>query len=74
METKIVNSKLHTTEHESGVARMRALDVYFLLIDEFRYPVEKELYESVSEGDEVYFHIAPKSNELIRITLKWKYH
>jgi len=43
---------------------------YNLIIENTRYRVDKEIFDKCAKGDDVYFHIAPKSNYRLKIDLK----
>jgi hypothetical protein len=45
-------------------------DIYNLIVDNYRYRVEKELYDSIDIGDEVELHYAQKSRFLLSIDKK----
>ena len=42
-------------------------DVYSLIIEQYKYPVRKELWDYVEVGDEIEMHYAPKSRQLLTI-------
>ena len=46
---------------------MKSYIEYSLIIENVRYKIEKELWEKVNEKEEVEFHYAPKSKELLEI-------
>ena len=43
---------------------------HYLLIEDQRYMVSKQLYDQLEPGDTVLFHVAPKSNLLLKIEQK----
>jgi hypothetical protein len=49
---------------------MKAFESYNLVIEGKKYNVEKELFEKTEEDGTVFFHIAPVSDELLKIDLK----
>ncbi len=49
---------------------MRSRMEYSFIIDNVRHNVEKEVWDSVNENDEVEFHYAPKSKQLLGIYSK----
>jgi len=57
---------------DSYAREMKAFQAYAFIIDNFRYKVDKELYENCNEGDEVNFFYAPISNYRLGIELKEK--
>ncbi len=73
MECKKIRSKEYKADYEAGSGaiggKMKPVDAWYLIIDNARYPVNKELFDGVGEGDEVYMHIAPRSGELLGITI-----
>lgn len=75
-ETKCISQKEFKTDYEAGSGNMstlphndemKAFIRYDLIIDHTRYRVEKNLFESCKEGDEVLFYYAPKSKYLLGI-------
>lgn len=75
-EVKIIQSKEKTKDTEAGSAticikqKMNEFYRYDLIIENTRYRVEKELFESCENGDEIVFFTAPKSKYLLQIELK----
>ncbi len=73
LEIKTLEKKISRTDWEVGsgsVAKyqeMKPFDLYNFFIDGVKYTVEKELYEACDAGDELVFHIAPKSKHLLKI-------
>jgi len=73
---KKVQKKLFFIDHEPGSGsliigqKMKAFESYNLVIEGKRYNVEKELFEKTEEDGIVFFHIAPVSDELLKIDLK----
>ena len=50
--------------------KMKAIQVYYLNINNFRYEVNEELYNSVEEGDFVKMYYGKNSNYLLEIKKK----
>lgn len=75
---KTVKSKVHRTDYEAGSGslhpskKMNEIDVFQFIIENTKYSVEKELFDSCLEGDIVIFHMAPKSEHLLTIELQKK--
>ncbi|MCF8298434.1 MAG: hypothetical protein K9J13_12880 [Saprospiraceae bacterium] len=73
LEIKRIESKESEIDFEAGSGtlyigqKMNSFNSYSLIIERYRYRVEKELYEKCNEGDEVIFHIAPISKHRIKI-------
>ncbi|MFO7828945.1 MAG: hypothetical protein R6V23_10015 [Bacteroidales bacterium] len=40
---------------------------YYIIVDNVRYRIDKEMWEQVNENDKIEFHIAPGSKELLLI-------
>ncbi len=74
LELKKLVHKLYKLDYEAGSGKlhseMKSIDTYYFIVDNFRYPIGKELFDSANEGDELYFCYAPLSNELLSIELK----
>jgi hypothetical protein len=76
LQIKIVKGKEHKIDYEAGSGtigfnqEMRPVHVYNLLIDNYKYPVEKDLFDKITEGDEVVMNYAPKTRELLDIEIK----
>ena len=75
-ETKTIQWKEFKTDFEAGSGNMTTLPHnnpmkefirYDFVIDNIKYRVEKELFESCSKGDQVLFYYAPISRYLISI-------
>jgi len=49
---------------------MRPLPKYYLRIKNFRYPVDKELFQKVKQGDSVDMHYTINSNKLLGIYIR----
>jgi hypothetical protein len=70
---KTVQKKLLYKDHEPGSGslwigqRMKSFDSYNIMVDDQRYNVTKELYDRLEENGLVFFHIAPESQELLKI-------
>lgn len=78
-EIKTIQRKESKIDAEAGSGNMtslphnnpmKVLKRYDLIIENTRYRIDKELFENCSQGDEVYFHIAPKSKFRFKIELK----
>ncbi len=48
---------------------MKAFNRYDIIIDNTRYRINEAFFEACHEGDEVIFHIAPKSKHRLKIVL-----
>ncbi len=68
---KIIEKKKSRTDWEVGSGKpageMKAFDLYEFIIDGIPCKVEKELYDKCNAGDELVFHIAPKSGYILKI-------
>lgn len=40
---------------------------YYIIVDNARYRIDKEMWEQVNENDKIEFHFAPRSKELLAI-------
>lgn len=76
---KVIQKKVDTKDFEAGSGNMTTLPHnnpmnefmrYDLIVENTKYRVDKELFESCSEGDEVLFLYAPKSKFLLGIEKK----
>ncbi|NPD47649.1 MULTISPECIES: hypothetical protein [unclassified Lentimicrobium] len=76
---KTIQRKESKTDYEAGSGNrstlphnnpMKSFIHYSLIIENTRFRVDKELFESCKDGDEVFFHMAPKSNFRLSIQLK----
>jgi hypothetical protein len=76
IEIKKISQKDQMEDYEAGSGamyigqEMSAFQKYSIIVENYLYRVDKELYEAANIGDEVYFHYAPISKYLIKITLK----
>lgn len=76
IEVKKISQKDQMEDYEAGSGamyigqEMSAFQKYSIIVENYLYRVDKELYEAANIGDEVYFHYAPISKYLIKITLK----
>ncbi|NJK98393.1 MAG: hypothetical protein HC905_28875 [Bacteroidales bacterium] len=75
LELKTINQKEYKLDYEAGSGtligqEMKQIDIWYLIIDNHKYSVEKDLFDSAKNGDEIYFHIAPNSKELLKMELK----
>lgn len=76
--SKKVEMKETREDYEAGsgkvgqyfAMKMRPFQAYAVIIENTRYKVDKDFYENVQEGDEVYFHLAKESRFLLRIEYK----
>lgn len=71
---KKVDMKEAREDYEAGsgvvgrvAMKMKPFQDYAVIIENTRYKVDKEFYENVQEGSEVYFHYAIESHFLLRI-------
>jgi len=73
LSIKTIEKKVSKTDWEVGSGsiasfqEMKAFDLYNFFIEGVRYTVEKDLYEQCDAGDKLVFHIAPKSEHLLKI-------
>lgn len=76
---KVIQKKVETKDFEAGSGNMTTLPHnnpmnefmrYDLIVENTKFRVDKELFESCSEGDEVLFLYAPKSKFLLGIEKK----
>lgn len=78
VKIKIVKRKEQIVSHEAASGHlqfgmeMKACDVYRLIIGNHFYPVEKDFFDKVNEGDEIAFYYAPKSRYLIDMDVLWE--
>ncbi len=79
LETKIIQKKESKKDYEAGSGNITTLPHnnpmkefirYDLIIENTKYRIDKELFEKCADGDEVYFHIAPRSKYRLGIELK----
>ena len=79
LERRTIQQKIATADVEAGSANVGPLPHnrsmnkfmrYDLIIENTKYRIDKELFDKCNDGDEVYFHIAPKSKFRIKIDLK----
>lgn len=79
IEIKKISQKDQMEDYEAGSGNpttiynqieMNAFQKYSIIVEDYLYRVDKELFEAVNIGDDVYFHYAPISKYLIKITLK----
>jgi hypothetical protein len=79
IEVKKLKKKIASTSYEAGSGTlypfqdMKANGVYHFIIENTRYMVDEELYNQCVEGDEIEFHIAPKSKCRIRMSRRKRY-
>jgi len=73
LEIKVLEKKSLRKDWEVGSGsvanyqEMKPFDLYNFFIDGVKYTVDKELYEACDAGNELVFHIAPKSGHLLKI-------
>jgi len=73
---KTIQKKHFFVDYEAGSGsmafwqKMKAFDSYNFIIEGVKYQVTRELYEQLNEGDKVFFHQAPISEELLKIDIK----
>lgn len=77
LEVKTIKQKEYKLDYEVGSGtligqKMKSVDIWYLIIDNYKYSVEKDFFDSAKEGDEILFHIAPISKELLKMELKNK--
>ena len=76
VEAKNIQKKELKRDYEAGSGtlfigqEMNGFDSFSIIVDNYRYRVEKDLFFNSSEGDEVYFNYGPTSKYLINIELK----
>jgi hypothetical protein len=76
VELKIITSKRSKIDYEAGsgtlhlLQEMKGSDVFSIVVENYRYRVDKNLYLSCNEGDEVEFKYAPRSRHLLSMELK----
>jgi len=72
---KIIQAKELKKDYEAGSGSSRISDGtkgfnrYDIIIDNTRYRINEAFFEACHEGDEVTFHIAPKSKHRLKIVL-----
>ena len=75
LEAKTIQKKKSITDYEAGSGtmypgqKMKGFDSYSIIIDNTRYRVDKDFYETCNAGEKVTFHIAPKSKHRLRMEL-----
>ena len=76
IETKIIQRKEYKKDYEAGSGtlyigqEMKGFDSYSIVVENYRYRVDKNIFMNSSEGGEILFNYAPKSRYLISIELK----
>ena len=76
LETKVILKKESKRDYEAGSGtlyigqKMKGFDSFSIIVDNYRYRVDKDLYINSNEGDEVVFSYAPVSRYLLSIELK----
>ena len=75
-EIKKIKRKESKLDYEAGSGTlyigqdMKGFDSYSLIIDNYRYHVDKELFEDCKDGDEVIFFFGPLSRFRLSIELR----
>lgn len=75
LEIKTIQKKESIIDYEAGSGtlypgqKMKAFDNYSIIIANTRFRVDKDFYETCNAGDEVTFHIAPKSKHRFKMEL-----
>ena len=78
VETKIIQKKESKSDYEAGSGtmyigeEMKGYDSFSIIVENYRYRVDKDLFMSSKEGDEILFNYAPISRYLISIERKKK--
>lgn len=73
VEKREIQSKESKTDFEAGSGtlyigqKMNSFQAYFLIIDNTRYKVEQDFYESVSEGEIIGFEFTSHRKHLLRM-------
>jgi hypothetical protein len=79
--TKTIQQRKSKIDAEAGSGNMTTLPHnnlmkefirYDIIIENTLYRIDKELFENCANGDQVYFHVAPKSKFRLKIELKGK--
>lgn len=75
VEPKLIQRKVSKTDYEPGTGNglfgeMKSFIRYDLIIENTKFKVDKTLFDSVKDGDEVVFMFAPKSKYLLGINTK----
>lgn len=76
VELAIVQEKYDIISHEAGSGtlyigqRMRPIHVAYVIIDYTRYEVPRDVYDLISEGDEIEMHYSAYSKTLLSIHAK----
>ncbi len=75
IEPKVIQKKESKRDYEAGSGtlyigqEMNGFDSFSIIVDNYRYRVEKDMFLKCNEGDEVYFNYGPTSKYLISIEL-----
>lgn len=76
LDVKKIQAKELKKAYEAGSGgrlsfdgNMKAFNRYDIISDNTRYRINKAFFEACREGDEVIFHIAPKSKHRLKIVL-----
>ncbi|MBT3422825.1 MAG: hypothetical protein HOA61_07550 [Bacteroidetes bacterium] len=78
IETKTIQKKESKRDYEAGSGtlyigqEMKGFDSFSIVVENYRYRVDKNLFMYCNEGDEVLFNYAPLSRYLINIELTKK--
>jgi amino acid permease len=66
IETKIIQKKETKRDYEAGSGtlyvgqEMKGFDSFSIVVENYRYRVDKDLFENCFEGDEILFNYAPR--------------
>jgi len=75
-ELKIIQMKESKKDWEAGSGtlyigqEMNGFESMSIIVDNYRYRVDKEIYMNCEKGDEIYFNYGPKSKYMLGIELK----
>ena len=76
VETKIIQKREYKRDYEAGSGtlyinqEMNGFDSFSIIVENYRYRINKDLFMKSNEGDEVLFYYTPISRHLINIELK----
>ncbi len=74
IELKTIQKKEYKRDYEAGSGslgqEMNGYDSFSIVVENYRYRVDKDIFINSNEGDEVFFYYAPISEYLINIELK----
>ncbi len=75
-EVKIIQKKETKKDWEAGSGtlyigqEMNGFESMSIIVDNYRYRVNKEIYMNCKKGDEIFFNYGPKSKYMLGIELK----